>query len=110
METNIYIIMHHLLSSPVSRHDICPNLISIMVELHKWHIVPVAIKISASNLFTEKVAYIMHNKHIFLGHPLWQSFGHRTIIMEWCALPRVITLLNLFYSLVHLHSRSLGYI
>jgi hypothetical protein len=76
-----------------------------MVKLHKQCIVPVAIEISAGNLFIEKVPYIMRDKHIFLGHPLRWRFGHRAIIMEWHILPRVVTFPNPINSFVHLCSR-----
>jgi hypothetical protein len=79
-----------------------------MVKLHKWCIVPVAIEISAGNLFIEKVLYIMHDKHIFLGHPLRWHFGHRAIITEWHILPRVVAFPNPINSFVHLCSRFPG--
>ena len=81
-----------------------------MVELHKWRVVPVAIKVGASYLLIKKVAYITRDKHVFLGHPLRQRFGLRAGIMEWHALPRVIALSNLIYSVVHLRSRFPGYV
>jgi hypothetical protein len=100
--------MHCLFSGPITGHDICPNTIPSTVKLHKWYIVPVAIEISAGNLFIEKVMYITHDKYIFLGHPLRQCFGHRAIITEWHILLWVVAFSNPINSFVHLCSRFPG--
>lgn len=81
-----------------------------MVELHKWCIVPVAIEIGASYLLIEKVAYITCDKNIFLSHPLWRRLGHRAVVTERHALPRVVALSNIIYSVVHLRSRFPRYV
>ncbi len=62
--------MHCLLSSPITRHNICPNAISGLVEFLKQNIVPVAIEIGAGYLFIKEVVNIMSNKHVLLSHPL----------------------------------------
>ena len=102
--------MYGLYCSPIAGHEACPDLISGIIKLHKWDVVPVAMKIGTCYLLVKKVVDIMYDKDKVFCHPPWQVVSWWPLIIKSNHLLGIVALPNLIDCFVHLIHRSPGYI
>ena len=84
---------HHLLPSPISQHEVCPDTLSGLVKLLIRCVVDLVLETWIGKLLLENLISVMNRQLICLCHPFWWRWWQWPLVVKLVCHPRCISML-----------------